>query len=789
MILKRALLTAVSDARGAYKELINIQDEFISQTIDAVNKIDNRYNNLYNKSSNMISKLKDLYGPNSFKQVNDIYDTQAKIIDSQLTNLQAAHNQLMAYRDTLDKNTDSWKQANDAVNELGDKIENLALNKMELLKNQFNDFTESIFNGFEKMFGNWGFSSAIEDFDELIAKQDKYLSSFEKLTTINTKIKSINDEIAKTNDPKRAAELAKYRDQELAVLLQQDKVSKDDYERAQRLYEIKLKELALQERQDAKRMAQLVRDSNGNMTYEYVRQETVDTSKELEELQEQKDDLYKFDSGKVKESAKGVFDVIQSYQSKLKELQDKGLSPEEYQKELDKMLEEATDKIQEKTTEMNKWITNAGKDGMSSMQNMLSSGAITPDMFGTDKNTMDSIFQSMNDGSLTIQDLMSGNYDDFAESLGTTSEELQSTIDKMLEVILGDNLEIAKAMMEASDKWTSTARENVDNLGQAYNQYITNADQVLQKYKGSTDQLNNSLTQTNAAAKAVIDTTKNQIAVMEQSKAKTDSLSQSTKNLENMLIGTNGKSGLYGAQVQLQMTMNNKLQPAYVETQKQTDVLRTKTYDAALRYKQLNNEATDAKNVIIDYNSQRVREAMGRIDEIKSKTSNTAGAFATTAANARDAKAAIGDFSTAISKLQGYGALQVSSPGKAVGMASGGYTGTWTNSTNNSEGRLAVLHEKELVLNSTDTQNILEAVNIQRKLAKQMEGRNSGLQKTINNSISNINNTTNNSEMSTKEILQPVTIHANFPSVSSEAEIKGAFRGLTAKASTYISKR
>ena len=46
----------------------------------------------------------------------------------------------------------------------------------------------------------------------------------------------------------------------------------------------------------------------------------------------------------------------------------------------------------------------------------------------------------------------------------------------------------------------------------------------------------------------------------------------------------------------------------------------------------------------------------------------------------------------------------------------GGYTGKWTGSTNNAEGRLAVLHEKELVLNSKDTENILSAVKIQRNL-------------------------------------------------------------------------
>jgi hypothetical protein len=48
---------------------------------------------------------------------------------------------------------------------------------------------------------------------------------------------------------------------------------------------------------------------------------------------------------------------------------------------------------------------------------------------------------------------------------------------------------------------------------------------------------------------------------------------------------------------------------------------------------------------------------------------------------------------------------------KMMLLNTGGYTGEWGN-----EGRLAVLHEKELVLNKKDTSNILDAVKISRNL-------------------------------------------------------------------------
>jgi hypothetical protein len=48
-------------------------------------------------------------------------------------------------------------------------------------------------------------------------------------------------------------------------------------------------------------------------------------------------------------------------------------------------------------------------------------------------------------------------------------------------------------------------------------------------------------------------------------------------------------------------------------------------------------------------------------------------------------------------------------------MDTGGYTGAWGNS-----GKLAVLHEKELVLNKSDTENILSAVVATRQLKTDM---------------------------------------------------------------------
>lgn len=776
------LLSAVSKAQSAYKDLGSEQANYVKELKEAFSVITERYQNILDKTDTLIDKTSELYGARGYGKIQEYYKVQEEALGEQLGFLQQAQKEMVRYRNSLKQGTDAWKDANDAVNDLGKQIEESLLKKLESVQKQFEAFTENLSANFEKMFGAWGFDGAKDSFDDLLDKQDKYLSSFEKLSTIGQRIKAINEDIAKTNDPQRAAELAALRDKEYAVLLKQDKVTKDDYERAEKLYQLKLKELAIQERENVQRAAQLVRDQNGNMTYEYIRKETSDTQSELDELQKQKDELYAFDSDKVKESAKGVFDVISKYQSQLKELQDKGLSPDEYKKELAKLLNDAESDIKDKTTEMNKWLENAGKDGMSSLQNMIKNGVVDPNSLGLDKNTMDSIFGAMQDGSLSIQDMLSGDYGDFASSIGTTSDELKSQMDSMLELILGDNFDIAQAMMDASNKWTSTAQTNVSALGNAYSQYMSAADKVLQQYSNSTGTLNNLLNQTNAAAGQVIGTTKVQTDTMLKAQQQTDRYSSSVAGLTNKLVGANG---LYTGMVQVTRTMNDTLQPAMVSTGNRTVDLANKTNYSAQKYMEMSNKALSAYNRVNAFRDEPTKRAMDRIDQITSKSNRSATAFKNITTDASKARQGVIDFSGAVQNLKSYGAYKLDTGGLVSG-ATGMYTGTWNNSANNADGRLALLHEKEIVLNKSDTQNLLDAVHMQRDLLKSVEGRgidNERMVGGMSNNISNIQ-TTNSSQ----SVLQPVTIHADFPGVNKSSEIEAAFQGLFGQASTYIGK-
>lgn len=106
----------------------------------------------------------------------------------------------------------------------------------------------------------------------------------------------------------------------------------------------------------------------------------------------------------------------------------------------------------------------------------------------------------------------------------------------------------------------------------------------------------------------------------------------------------------------------------------------------------------------------------------------------------------------------------------------GGYTGEW-----GQDGKLAVLHQKELVLNASDTANMLDIVNIVRDIVQQIDaqalysrGRRFDLPRI---------------ETRAESLEQNVHIEANFPNATSHQEIEQAFDNLINLASQYANKK
>lgn len=115
--------------------------------------------------------------------------------------------------------------------------------------------------------------------------------------------------------------------------------------------------------------------------------------------------------------------------------------------------------------------------------------------------------------------------------------------------------------------------------------------------------------------------------------------------------------------------------------------------------------------------------------------------------------------------------------GNPASMDTGGYTGSW-----GSEGRLALLHQKELVLNASDTTNMLTSVGILRQIANIIDlnalASSGGFGHLVAGSIGSHSDT----------LQQEVHIEAHFPNATDKNQIEDAFKDIVNLAAQFANR-
>ena len=111
-----------------------------------------------------------------------------------------------------------------------------------------------------------------------------------------------------------------------------------------------------------------------------------------------------------------------------------------------------------------------------------------------------------------------------------------------------------------------------------------------------------------------------------------------------------------------------------------------------------------------------------------------------------------------------------------IQMNTGGYTGAWGTS-----GKLAVLHQKELVLNPEDTVNMLKTIDMVRDISNLIDLN------AANSMFSTL--TTMAIPVGNQGITQEITINAEFPDATDRDEISAAFDSLFIRASQYANRK
>jgi hypothetical protein len=113
----------------------------------------------------------------------------------------------------------------------------------------------------------------------------------------------------------------------------------------------------------------------------------------------------------------------------------------------------------------------------------------------------------------------------------------------------------------------------------------------------------------------------------------------------------------------------------------------------------------------------------------------------------------------------------------------GGYTGDWSGE----DGKLAVLHSKELVLNKEDTSNMLQAVDIVRQIASTLSSLDGS---SLSNLLESYQPKVNIPQFDNDQTIeQQIHMEVSFPNATDKNEIQEAILGLSNKVSQYIGKK
>ena len=108
----------------------------------------------------------------------------------------------------------------------------------------------------------------------------------------------------------------------------------------------------------------------------------------------------------------------------------------------------------------------------------------------------------------------------------------------------------------------------------------------------------------------------------------------------------------------------------------------------------------------------------------------------------------------------------------------GGYTGSW-----GPDGKLAVLHQKEIVLNAADTSNLLASVDLLHNILQVIDVQ--SMTRQLSGILSSPQFFNNNSQT----LEQQVYIEAHFPDATDRNELEAAFNNIINQASQYANRK
>jgi len=793
---EKLMQATVVDARKLQEELVKINETAIKDGIDLLDQQLNKYDAIGN-TLDYISQMINLTGnQKNFGAITQVYETQAKALKAQLNALIDGKKLLQDMLDKEVKGSEEWEYTNEQLIKMDEQIQKITEQTLKTFQEEFNNSFTGIMEKLDKELSNgMGLDKLSDQWSDAKADGEKYLSTQEKIIWAGNMQYKIQTQMNEATNPDVKKKLQEYLDDELATLKEKNVLTQYDVDRAEKLYNITQAQIALDEARNNKTIQRLVRDSSGNWSYQYV-EDTKKVATAQDTLSSTLQDLMDFDKKAFLANQDEMLAAKEQFEKDIQDVIKRGQAGEfATQTEFNAALEEAQANFSEKTlrleTEGNAIRQGSSESTMAAIYNTYVQNE-------ADLGTLTDSQKALLEGLGTTVD---GSWQSIREALAAKNVGSAADYKSLFtDVVIGHSAKMTSQLSSlysgVGTKWNATT----GSMGGSNASLSKSVASAIGSIKFSWSEYQTKVTKT--AASVGMD--------MNGIKSKTTSLGTETKKLTTETD-----------------TVLSKIQSQWAKVGdliKQYQNLKGSLYDsiinASVKYiTSLDTIIRKQKEVATGVKTPAAPSDNGAAARAAAAAAAAARARAAAAASAARAKAAaakaknIGKGSAVRVKSgrtwyydsQGMHPSGSTSPyantqlyvtntangqyavGKSTninsslgwlkksdlqGFKTGGYTGEFGSDTT---GKLAMLHEKELVLNKADTKNILDAVQIVRDYA-------SLIKDLVGGGVGNLDSVGG-------DIKQSVSINADFSGVKSSSEIEKAFENLGNRAAQFAKRK
>lgn len=665
--------------------------------------------------------------------------------------------------DETDLRYDAYKKARDAYLEEFNKAQEAYLSSaqeaMETAQAMYLQQIEKAVYEFGQAVSNGVGLDLLQDkYDHYIEQNERYFDKVNEAYQVSAWYNKLQQDIDNTTNSAHKERL-KALQEEINQRREGNKLSQYDLDILNAKYQVLQAQMALEDAQNAKDQIELVRDSQGNWNYQFTANQD-DIAKAQQNLLDAENDWYNIAKQQVTDVTGEIVSTWKECQDKIKDIySDMTLTDEERSAQAQEIYKYYSEKIKYLEEEKQNAIADMTEAGNKSL---IDNAIITGD---------------------TITDLT-----------GITTEELK-------QLVADSGESIADILMKNSEQLKEIAGNNTDLIDKFNNTYAKDLDDMTQNTTNFEDELRKLLDQAQQDFDNYKDKVQNVASetgtTLDNLAQETDKVSEATDQLRER--GDEAKDTLWNMIDAAQNASDGYLELAQSiwDTVEALRALASQQAQFAASSSKGNSSKdydpnTDYSGVIMDgiangwleYGSKEYKELTSqrenKIDDM-GLTKEYFGTRGDAADNRYKDSTSVGQYESEEEWKKKMQALGV------PGFATGGYTGIFD------DAKLAFLHQKELVLNQSDTENILAAVQAVRTIGtdlfksieKSLDGNAIAAMALMGQKLNPV---------ATTPIQDSIeqTVHIDkveFPNVTSRTEIEEAFISLTNDAAQWARRK